>query len=55
MNAPNAPWVCTAAPNDSEATDAMPGLVAEPYDKCAESAKLEQVVKANLRGLGYGE
>jgi hypothetical protein len=29
----------------------MPRLVGE---ECAESARLEQAIKANLRGLGYG-
>ena len=32
----------------------MPRLVAELESQCAESAKLEQAIKANLRGLGYG-
>jgi type I restriction enzyme M protein len=32
----------------------MPRLVAELQAQFAESAKLEQVIKANLRGLGYG-
>ena len=32
----------------------MPGLVAELHAQFAESAKLEQAIKANLRGLGYG-
>lgn len=31
-----------------------PRLVAELGTQFAESAKLEQVIKANLRGLGYG-
>ena len=30
------------------------GFVAERYGQFAESAKLEQAIKANLRGLGYG-
>ncbi len=33
----------------------MPRLVAELHAQFAESAKLEQAIKANLRGLGYGE
>ena len=33
---------------------AKPRLVAEPQSHSAESAKLEQAIKANLRGLGYG-
>jgi type I restriction enzyme M protein len=32
----------------------MPRLVAELHAQLAESAKLEQAIKANLRGLGYG-
>ena len=32
----------------------MPRLVAELEIQFAESAKLEQAIKANLRGLGYG-
>jgi type I restriction enzyme M protein len=31
-----------------------PRLVAELNAQFAESAKLEQAIKANLRGLGYG-
>ena len=31
-----------------------PRLVAEPHAQFTESAKLEQAIKANLRGLGYG-
>ena len=33
----------------------MPRLVAELHAQFAESAKLEQTIKANLRGLGYGK
>ena len=33
----------------------MPRLVAELSAHFVESAKLEQSIKANLRGLGYGE
>jgi type I restriction enzyme M protein len=33
----------------------MPRLVAELNNQFAESAKLEQSIKVNLRGLGYGE
>ena len=33
----------------------MPRLIAELHAQFAESAKLEQAIKANLRGLGYGE
>jgi type I restriction enzyme M protein len=32
----------------------MPRLVGELHSQFAESAKLEQAIKANLRGLGYG-
>jgi type I restriction enzyme M protein len=32
----------------------MPRLVAELEAQFSESAKLEQVIRANLRGLGYG-
>ena len=32
----------------------MPRLVAEWHAQFVESAKLEQVIKANLSGLGYG-
>ena len=32
----------------------MPRLVAELNAQFAESAKLEQAIKANLDGLGYG-
>ena len=38
--------------NDFE--EKMPRLVAELRQQFAESAKLEQAIKANLRGLGYG-
>lgn len=33
----------------------MPRLVADLHGQLAESAKLEKMIKANLRGLGYGE
>ena len=32
----------------------MPRLVAELHGQFAESAKLEQAIKATLRWLGYG-
>lgn len=32
----------------------MPRLAAELHAHFAESAKLEHVIEANLRGLGYG-
>jgi hypothetical protein len=31
-----------------------PRLVAELHDQFAESAKLDQAIKANLKGMGYG-
>ena len=34
--------------------DKLPRLVAELHAQLAESAKLKQAIKANLRGLGYG-
>lgn len=33
----------------------MPRLVAELRAQFAESEKLEQAIKANLKALGYGE
>jgi type I restriction enzyme M protein len=32
----------------------MPCIVAELHAQFAESLRLEQAIKANLRGLGYG-
>jgi type I restriction enzyme M protein len=32
----------------------MPRLVAELEAQFAESARLEEAIRANLRGLGYG-
>lgn len=41
--------------DDGEPFDVkMPRLVAELHAQFAESAKLEQAIKANLKGLGYG-
>jgi type I restriction enzyme M protein len=34
--------------------DKMKRLVAELHGQFAESAKLEKAIKANLKGLGYG-
>ena len=34
--------------------ETMPRPVAELHTQFAESTKLEQAIKANLRGLGYG-
>jgi hypothetical protein len=31
----------------------MPRLVAELHAQCAESAKREQAINANVKGLGY--
>ena len=33
---------------------AMPSFVSEWYDLAAQGAKLEQDIKTNLRGVGYG-
>jgi type I restriction enzyme M protein len=38
----------------SKAEYRMPGYVGELQAQFAESSKLEQAIKANLRGLGYG-
>ena len=35
-------------------TKKMPRLVAELHAQFAESAKLEKLIKANLKRLGYG-
>jgi type I restriction enzyme M protein len=40
--------------NKSVISEKMPRLVTELHAQFAESAKLEQAIKANLRGLGYG-
>ena len=37
------------------AAEMLPRLVAERHAQFAESAKREQAITANLRGLGYGE
>lgn len=37
-----------------ESVEMIPRLVAELNEQFAESAKLEQAIKANLAGLGYG-
>ena len=40
--------------DDGEAfADKMPRLVAELHAQFIESARLEQAIKANLKGLGY--
>jgi type I restriction enzyme M protein len=41
-------------PVNSLPKDRMPRLVAELHAQFAESASLEEAIKANLRGLGYG-
>ena len=38
----------------SSSGERMPRLVAELHGQFAASAKREQAIKANLRGLGYG-
>ena len=43
------PWALRRKPVGLE-----PRLVTELHAQFAESAKLEQAIKANLRGLGYG-
>ena len=40
--------------DDEPFEEKMPRLVAELHAQFAESAKLEQAIKANLRGLDYG-
>ena len=39
---------------NSSLEEAMPGLVDELHVQFAEAAKLEQAIKANLRGRGDG-
>jgi hypothetical protein len=48
------PVATTCRPVGTESQDTSPRLVAEMHAQFAESAKLEQAIKANLRGLGYG-
>jgi hypothetical protein len=43
-----------SSPKNTSAPSAPPRLVAELHAQFAESAKLEQAIKANLRGPGYG-
>ena len=38
----------------SSSAGKLPRLVAERHGQFAEGAKLEQVIKKNLGGLGYG-
>ncbi len=49
-----APMATTCRPVGTESRGASPRLVAELHAQFAESAKLEQAIQANLRGLGYG-
>ena len=48
------PVATTCRPVGTESQGTSPHLVAELHAQFAESAKLEQAIKANLRGLGYG-
>ena len=49
-----APVATTCRPFGAESRRERSRLVAELHAQFAESAKLEQAIKANLRGLGYG-
>jgi hypothetical protein len=49
-----APVATTCRPVGTFGHGEMPRLVAELHAQFAESAKLEQAIKANLRRLGYG-
>ena len=40
--------------NPALKSEPLPRLVAELHAQFAESAKLEQVINANLKGLRYG-
>jgi type I restriction enzyme M protein len=40
--------------DDEPFEEKMPRLVTELHAQFAESAKLEQTIKDNLKGLGYG-
>ena len=48
------PVATTCRPVGTESQGTSPSLVTELRGQFAESAKLEQAIKANLRGLGYG-
>ena len=48
------PVATTCRPVGTESQGTSPSLVAEPHAHFAESAKLEQAIKVNLKGLGYG-
>ena len=47
------PVATTCRPVGTESQGASQRLVAELLAQFAESAKLEQAIKANLRGLGF--
>ena len=49
------PVATTYRPVGTKSHRSMQRLVAELNSQFAESAKLEQAIRANLRGLGYGE
>ena len=48
------PVATACRPVGTESQRRTPRLVAELHAQFAESAKLEQAIKANIRGLGYG-
>ena len=48
------PVATTCRPSGTESQGKPPRLVAERHAQFAESAKLEQAIKANLRELDYG-
>ena len=48
------PVATTCRPVGTESQGTSPSLVAELHAQFAESAKLEQAIKANLRELDYG-
>ena len=48
------PVATTCRPFGTESQGQSPRLVGELQAQFAESAKLEQAIKANLKGLGYG-
>ena len=48
------PVATTCRPVGTESQGKPPRLVAERHAQFAESAKLEQAIKANLRELDYG-
>ena len=48
------PMATSCRPSGTRIQNRPPRLVAELHAQFAESAKREQDIKANLRGLGYG-